>query len=153
MARPTGITFLGYILIVVGALTVVFGVTLARHSGSVTDMGVPPQYLALGPALGAVLIISGVLNAVIGWGLLRLFNWARVVMLVIAGFGVAGAALGILIGGGGQVGMDLQSLAAFAIDGVIIWYLLRPESKQAFGPRRPGGHPGVPPAEPPPPTV
>jgi hypothetical protein len=153
MARPTGITFLGGILIFVGALTVVVGVTLARHSGSIADMGIPPQFLALGPVLGAALIVSGIMNVVVGWGLLKLFNWARILMLVIAGLGVAGAAVGILIGGGGSVGMDLQSLVAFAIDGLIIWYLLKPESKQAFAPRRPGEQHGVPPAEPPMPPV
>jgi hypothetical protein len=147
--RPTGITILGYLLIVLGALTIILGVTLARHSGSLAAMGIPPQFLALGPALGAVLIVSGVINAAVGWGLLRLFNWARVVMLVIAGLGVVGAALGILSGGPGQIAADVQSLGAFAIDGLIIWYLLRPESRQAFAPRRPGEQHGVPPAEPP----
>lgn len=153
MARPNGITILSSILIVVGALTVIFGVVLMRHSGNLADMGVPPQFLALGAILGPALILSGILNAVVGWGLLKLFNWARVVMLVIAGFGVAGAALGILAGGGGQIGADIQSLVVFAIDGLIIWYLLRPESKQAFMARRPGEQHRVPPAEPPlPPT-
>jgi len=151
--RPTGITVLGYVLIGVGALTVILGITLARHSSSLGSLGIPPQFLALGPALGAALIGSGIVNAAVGWGLLKLFNWARVVMLVIAILGVAGAALGILSGGAGQIGADIQSLVAFAIDGLIIWYLLRPESKQAFMSRPPGGQHGVPPAEPPPPPT
>ena len=155
MTRPNGVTFLGYALIFLGSATAIFGVNLIRHPGSLTNMGIPPQYQALGASLGAVLVFSGILNAFIGWGLLKLFNWARIVMLVIAGFGVAGAALGILIGQGAQssIGMDIQSLGAFAIDGLIIWYLLRPESKQAFTPRRPGEQPGTPPLEPPAPPA
>src|SRR5580693_5334186 len=99
MARPTGITILGAIEMLGGICTVVLGVAFLRNPGALTDMGIPPEFLAVGPALGVVLIVSGIFSLAIGWGLLKLFNWARVVMMVISGLGLGGAALGILTSG------------------------------------------------------
>ena len=148
MARPTGITVLGGLQIFSGVTTTVLGVVFLRSPGSVSGMGIPPDFVALGPVLGVVLIISGVFNLVLGWGLLRLFNWARVVMVVIAALSLGGAAIGILVTHD-TIGMDLRRLLLFALYGVIVWYLLRPECKQAFTAHPPGRQPGAPPSEPP----
>ena len=67
------------------------------------------MFATLGAAAGALLIFSGILNLVVGWGLLKLLNWARVIMLVITGLSLVGSALGILLGGVMQeaLGMDV----------------------------------------------
>ena len=94
------------------------------------------MFATLGTAAGVLLIFSGILNLAVGWGLLKLLNWARVIMLAITGLSLVGSALGILLGGVMQeaLGMDVLRLLVFAIDALIIWYLLRPESKKAFTP-------------------
>ena len=155
MARPTGITVLGWFQIAGGVSAVILGVALARNPGAAADWGLPPAFGALGAAGGAIMIFYGIFNLVVGWGLLKLFNWARIVMLAIMGLGLAGSAAGILVGGVTHepVGVAALRLVAFAIDALIVWYLLRPESKQLFAPPPPPGHEpgaGVPPAEPPP---
>ena len=152
MARPTGITVLGVFQIVGGASTLLLGVGVLRNPGAAANWGLPPMFAALGAGAGALLIASGILNLAVGWGLLKLFNWARAIMLAITVFSLAGSALGILLGGVMQeaMAMDVLRLLVFAVDALIIWYLLRPESKRAFTPPPPGSQPGVPPAEPPP---
>jgi hypothetical protein len=151
MARPTPITILGAFQVVGGACTLFLGIGVLRNPGAATTWGLPPMFSALGTAAGALLIASGILNLAVGWGLLKLLNWARIVMLAITGLSLVGSAMGILLGGVMQeaVAMDVLRLGVFALDALIIWYLLRPESKQAFTPRAPSGQPGVPPAEPP----
>ncbi len=152
MARPTWITVLGGFQIFGGASTIILGVGVLRNPGTAASWGLPPMFATLGTAAGALLIFSGILNLVVGWGLLKLLNWARVIMLAITGFSLVGSALGILLGGVMQeaLGMDVLRLLVFAIDALIIWYLLRPESKKAFTPPpAAAAPPAVPPAEPP----
>jgi hypothetical protein len=154
MARPTGITFLSAILIFTGSCAAILGVSVLRNPGQL-DLWIPPEFLPIGPrALGAVLIFSGLLNLALGWGLLKLMNWARLAVLGIAGLSLIGATLGILTGGltHDPIGMDVRRLVVFAIYGLIVWYLLRPESTKAFTPRPRDDQPGVPPTEPPAPT-
>jgi hypothetical protein len=154
MTRPTGITVLGYFQIAGGISAVLLGVALARNPGAAADWGLPPAFGAIGAAGGAIMIVYGIFNLAVGWGLLKLFNWARIIMLAIMGLGLAGSAIGILVGGVTHepVGMAALRLLAFAIDALVVWYLLRPESKRAFTPPPPGQEPGTgaPPAEPPP---
>lgn len=152
MARPTGITVLGWFQIAGGVSAVVLGVAILRNPGATADWGLPPAFGALGAAGGAMMIFYGIFNLAVGWGLLKRLNWARIIMLAIMGLGLAGSALGILLGGVDHepVGIAGLRLLAFAIDALIVWYLLRPEIKGAFTPHAPGSQPpGAPPAEPP----
>jgi hypothetical protein len=151
MARPTAVTVLGCFQIVGGISTIGLGALVLRNPAGLADLGLPPAFATLGAAAGALLIFSGILNLAVGWGLLKLFNWARAIMLAITGLSLAGSAMGILIGGVMQeaLGMDVLRLGVFAVDALIIWYLLRPECKRAFTPPPPGQPPGAPPAEPP----
>ncbi len=154
MARPTGITVLGWFQIAGGISAVILGTALVRKPSAAADWGLPPAFGALGAAGGAIMIFYGIFNLAVGWGLLKLFNWARIIMLAIMGLGLAGSAAGILLGGVTHepVGMAGLRLIAFAIDALIVWYLLRPESKRAFTPPASGQQPGAgaPPDEPPP---
>jgi hypothetical protein len=148
MARPTGITVLGFFQIVGGFSTLFLGIAVLKHPGGAEQWGLPPMFNQLGPAGAILLLASGVLNLSVGWGLLKRMNWARLMMLVITGLSLAGSAVGILASGLMQeaIGMDVLRLAVFGVDALIIWYLLRPECKQAFAPTTPSQPPGVPPA-------
>lgn len=148
MARPLGVTILGALQIAGGVATTLAGVSIMRNPSSASALGLPPEFVALGSSVGILLVVSGVMNLVVGWGLLKRQNWARVVMLVITALSAGGAALGILTSGVARepIGTDVLRLGVFAIDGLIVWYLLRPESKTAFTPHPPGQ---TPPVEPP----
>ncbi len=81
-------------------------------------------------------LVLGVLYIVLGVGLLKLANWARLVTLV---FAALGALLHVLRLFHSMVHPHLFMFHAFwsvmmtAICVLIIWYLLQPNVKQAFG--------------------
>jgi hypothetical protein len=90
-------------------------------------------FAGLGAAVGVVLLIFAVLYAVVGWGLLKLKEWARIVTLVLAGLGVLGALFG-LVGAFTHFAVFILfwTVVRLAIAGWIIWYLLQPNVKAAF---------------------
>jgi hypothetical protein len=65
----------------------------------------------------------------VGSGMMKLKNWARVVTLVLAALSVL-SGIGIFVG---THGLIFMSLLRVAIAAWIIWYLLQPEVKTAFG--------------------
>jgi uncharacterized membrane protein (DUF2068 family) len=88
---------------------------------------------ALGAAAGVFIIIIGGVAALVGFGLWKLKEWARIVSIVLAGISAALQLLGLL--------GSLAHFNAFAViwgvfwvavDAFIIMYLLKPEVKAAF---------------------
>lgn len=75
-----------------------------------------------------LMIISGIVSIIIGWGLWNLFNWARIGAIVFSGFGVLS----------GLISAFAQPYFAFeiVINLLIIWYLMRADVLQAFGMKR-----------------
>jgi uncharacterized membrane protein (DUF2068 family) len=124
--------FLGAAFLLCGTLLAV-GISVAglslRHAG-------PMMLLAgVGVVGGTVLAIFAALAVLIGWGLWTLRNWARVVAIVLAAGGILVALPGLFAMGvmhWGMMGWG-GSLFRLAINGLIIWYLLQPHVKQAFG--------------------
>lgn len=139
MDRPVGVTVLavlsiafGIVIGLIGVLALLWGAVISR--GSVDSWGLN-KFFAIGGAVIAV-ICFGVtaVYAVIGRGLLKLQNWARVVSIVFAALGLLSLPLG-LINLHGQVHplVGLRILASVAIDIWVLIYLFRPHVKQAFG--------------------
>ncbi len=150
MSRPTGVTVLGFLQLAGGISTVLLGLVFLQGPAAVEKWGLPPFVTNMGAAGGTALIVAGVLNLVVGWGLLKLWGWARTVLLVLTALSLAGSAMGILLGGvvHEPLGTDVLRLLVFMIDALIVWYLLRPECKQAFtrpasGPPPTAGEPQV----------
>jgi len=90
----------------------------------------------LGAAAGVMIIICGGVSALIGFGLLKLKGWARIVSIVLYGISAALQLLGLL---GSLAHFNafavIWSVFWIAVDAFIIWYLLKPEVKAAFQPR------------------
>jgi hypothetical protein len=141
MARPVGVTILGILQIVGGVFVGLLAVVVSRAPGMLANAGIPAGLAGVGAAGLTVLIVSGLLNVAVGVGLLRLFPWAWWVMMALTLLSLASSALGILAGGvaQGALGGDGLRLIVFAIDAVIVWYLLRPEIKRMFFPAAPRG--------------
>ena len=78
-------------------------------------------------------LLMGALGALVGWGLLRLNNWARRTAAIVAALGVAAVIPRV----SGDV-LNLQSgnliWSGFGIASrmVIVWYLYQPSVKDAF---------------------
>lgn len=76
---------------------------------------------------GIALIAMGVLDYFIGRGLLKLQNWARIVVSVFAVLGIVGSISNL------STGAYATGIFSLALSGLIAWYMLiRKETKKAF---------------------
>jgi hypothetical protein len=138
MERPTGVTILA-VLAFIGAGLLVFAALGAMLMGGVmlSRMGAGPIGVlgGVGVAVAAVIfLVIAVLYVVMGVGLLKVQNWARILTIVLVGLGALAQALGVL----GALAHFHPFLFVWraifvAIDVWIIVYLLKPHVKQAFG--------------------
>lgn len=132
--RPTGVTLIGILFVILGVLNVFSGLPLLF-----IPLPDPFSGLTIVPALIAILF--AVLYIAIGWGLLQLKAWARtgaIVLSIIALLGyLAGGVLliagfdleGVRIGFTG-VGLGLVLLAI--IPALCCWYLFKPDIRALF---------------------
>ena len=139
MERPTGVTVLAVLLMIFAAFAVFAGLSLlvlGLGGGTALQMrgastGMSAMMAGMGALGGVFLLALAAVYVVLGVGLLKLLNWARVVTLVL---GLLFAAIGLLTAViHFRAALLLWQLCVVAIDAWIIWYLLRPDVKQAFG--------------------
>lgn len=139
MQRPTGVTILAVLAFCGAGLLVIFALisllggavvsTLASsRMGSIAGMGVA--------VLGIFLLFFAVVDLVIGVGLLKLKNWARIVTVIICVLALLSTVLSILNPFHVHVFFFfflIRRLVFAAIYAWILWYLFQPHVKQAFG--------------------
>jgi len=100
--RPLGVSLIGGFELFISGLLVLLVITailgmgvLGAILGSTSGMGGPAM-----PFLAGAEMIAGFIvlfpSALFGWNLLRMREWARIVTVVLAVLGTAGAALGLL---------------------------------------------------------
>ena len=143
MGRPTGVTiisilcFIGAAFCVLGGILMIAGggfmASLMNQQGGQGSAGAAGILAGLGAAVGVGIIIVGGVYALVGMGLWKLKEWARITSIVLLGIGIALQALGLL---GSLSHFNLfsvvWSLFWIAVDAFVIWYLLKPEVKAAF---------------------
>jgi len=118
------------------AVAVHHGIASMQHDGTYGGTWFLGSALmgALGTFLGMILLVLGVLYIVLGVGLLKLHNWARLVTLVFTALGALLHVLRLM-----RYMAHFMMIHAFfnviviAICVLIIWYLLQPDVKRAFG--------------------
>jgi len=139
MERPTGVTVLAVLSYIGCGLLVIFAICSVVFSSFIAAL------LKDNPMGGTIAAGVGVVSAVLflcialfaaalGWGLWNLKNWARIVTLVITG-------IRILLGSYSAIYSLLHFnvlalvfiIIVVGINGLIFWYLLQPDVKQAFG--------------------
>lgn len=138
--KPVGVIVLA-IMDWVGAglmalVALALGVGLSVLGVMLHKPGLGATLAAVGALGGVVVLIIAAVAAFLGWGMWTLRNWARVVTIVLAALGFLGSVSGFVYSGAlhafaGVVWIWL--LVRVAVNGIIIWYLLQPEVKQAFG--------------------
>jgi hypothetical protein len=143
MNRPTGVTviailyFIGAAFCILGGLGMILGgsfiagiISQSQASGSGAGAGI---MAGLGAALGIGFLIGAAIAALLGWGLMKLKEWARITAIVFAGLGIFFGVLGFF---GALLHFAIVLLfwvvVRLAINGCILWYLLKPEVKVAF---------------------
>jgi len=138
MQRPSGVTaiavldFIGAAGCLMGALA--FGALTGLVAGNPTSS--MARFAGVGGAAGAaIFLLFAALSIVIGVGLLKLRNWARLLSIFFALLGVVLIFIGFV--------MTLAHLNIFSLfvdalflvlNGWIAWYLLSAKAKQAFAP-------------------
>ena len=138
MKRPTGVSILSLLFIVLGVFSVVGGAgmlvvlkdfksmyPMIREQIKEFDETITPEMLENVLRVTSVLMLtSGIISIVIGWGLWNMFNWARIGAIVFSGFGVLS----------GLISAFAQPFFAFEIvvNLLVIWYLMKSEIIQAF---------------------
>jgi hypothetical protein len=142
MGRPVGVTILAILDFIGAAFCLLGGIGMILGGGFIATMmsqqgqgsaGAAGLLAGLGAAAGVFIIVMGGVCALVGFGLWKLKGWARIVTIVLTGISAAFQLLGLL---GSFAHFNLfavvWSLFWVAIDGLIIWYLLKPEVKAAF---------------------
>ena len=152
--RPLGVTIIAILRIIGGIILLLGGiglVTIAPFVGqmnvnttsSTTDNGVPVTpngtginlsnnptsflfFAALIGIIGSILIDLGIASFVVAWGLLKGKGWAWTVTIIITIISLVFNALSIVSG-------NIGAIVGIIIDGVIIYYLYRPNVKSYFG--------------------
>jgi len=129
---PAGVTAIAIVFFLAAAYLGLIGVVMLASPGAVSmAMGAP---LLSGLELGGpymFLLMAGV-GVLIGWGLLRLNNWARWAAIVVAFIGVV-----MLIPGVSAAAVDLRASLLWGGLGIIVrvmivWYLFQAPAKEAF---------------------
>ncbi len=141
MQRPAGVSilavlaFVGAGLLVLGALAMFLGGVLISGSSSY------PQFGALAGigsvVLGVIVLGFAALDVIVGVGLWKLQNWARILTIVLIGVGFLGSVLSLLSPFGHAhfffFAFLIRRLIVAAIYAWILVYLFKPHVKQAFG--------------------
>jgi hypothetical protein len=138
--KPVGVVVLA-IMDWVGAgllalMALALGVGLSVVGVMLHRPGMGATLAAVGALGGVVVLIMAAVAALLGWGLWTLQNWARLVTIVLAALGFLGSVSGFLYTGAMHsfAGVFwIWLLVRVAVNGIIVWYLLQPEVKQAFG--------------------
>jgi uncharacterized membrane protein (DUF2068 family) len=139
MQRPTGVTILA-ILWFIGAGILVISALVAFAGGSLLAQmlknapGMGNLAGGLVAVVGVIALMFAALYAVTGYGLWALKNWGRILALVLTAIGLLLTLVG-LAAVFANFGMSLLiwQIIRIAICAWIIWYLLQPTVKQAFG--------------------
>ena len=136
MNRPAGVTILAVLEFIGAACLALLGVLVIVGAGagflgsmSQGQGGMGGLMAMLGGALAVFLFVFAAIGGLVGWGLLTLKNWARIVQIVFSALGVLGTLFGLVhFSSAMMVGFVIR----LAINGLIIWYLLQPNVAAAF---------------------
>jgi hypothetical protein len=133
--RPMGITILAILGIIGGVLGILGGCSVVAGGALIGAMGAQAgvNEAAAGGGLlsvyGIVILLIAVADIVFGIGAWTLKPWAWMLGLVLQGLNVV-IALVSIVAGWSTFGSQIIGLA---INAVIIYYLMTPDVKKAFG--------------------
>jgi hypothetical protein len=143
--RPTGVTIIGALDIIGGIIMLILGAFLIVAAAVIPNLssldenaarqledqlrptGIPVQLL--GPILGTIagiMIAIGIASIVVAIGLLKGKGWAWTLTMVLSFIGIAVALVEIAFA-------NFGGIANLVINGVILYYLFRPNVKAYFG--------------------
>jgi hypothetical protein len=141
MVRPTGVTIIAVCSFVGAGFGVLAGIAMIAGGGFMATFlnqqgepsGLAGLMAGLGAVFGVICLVFAALYILVGSGLWKLKEWARIVTIILVAISACFQALGLL---GSVAHFNIISFVWsgfwLAVDGLIIWYLLKPEVKAAF---------------------
>jgi hypothetical protein len=140
MQRPTGVTIIAILGFVLSVVAGVEGLLILVQGGELFGPGMSFYYG--GAFAGLVLLAGAALVIITCIGLLKLWEWARILAIVLNAAHLVVAALGLMdafrhLHTPFFVGVMLRHIVMLAIGIWIIVYLIQPKVKQAFRPSAP----------------
>jgi len=141
MERPIGVTILAVLEFISAGFILLLGLLLTVGLSALGAMGrggeggsVLGMLAALGAAAGVLVMILAIIPLVIGIGLWKLKNWARIVVIVFSVLGLVSNLFGVI---GGVSAGEMVSLSSgvigLGINVLVLWYMQQAHVKQAFG--------------------
>jgi len=128
--RPVGITILSIISFIIGGLSILLGIGIMTLSGFLIAMlRIPPIGFLISSIvaiIGIGIIIIGILGILVGWGLLRGKNWARIISIIAS---IISFVIGIFLLITPGYGFGILNILASTI---IIYYLTRDHVREYF---------------------
>jgi hypothetical protein len=143
MNKPAGVIVLAILYFIGAAFLLLAGIGFVIGGGAIAAMlsqqsqaGANPLAAMmgfLGAGVGIFFLVMGAVDLIVGIGLIKLKNWARITAIV---FTAIGACLQLLMLIGSLAHFNIVAMVfpviVLAIQALIIWYLLKPEVKAAF---------------------
>jgi len=138
--RPTGVTVLGVLAILIGLGGIVFGGLLVLAAAVISTLNIAASYPQLSgfssgtiaiflAALGVVLLIIGILYLVTGIGFFGGKGWAWTIGMIVSVLSIIANIVQAIISPSGVGG----AIVSIIIPLIIIYYLTRPHVKIFFG--------------------
>ncbi len=128
--RPTGVTVLGILSIIIGALNLIGGIMLFAlgpvFQSAMMSKGMVPSMVHVFGAFGAIGIVFGAVYILIGYGLLNGMSWSWWLTVIFSAIGVVLDIVFVVLG-------VIPALLGAIINGIILYYFLQPHVKYYFG--------------------
>ena len=133
MERPTGVTWTAAAFLLVAAYLSILGILMLASPGSVSMAAGAPLLGGLELAGPYMFLLVAAVAGAIGYGLLRLNNWARRLAIVAA---FAGVVMLIPQVSGAVISLRAEPLifggAGVIVRVMILWYLFQEPVKESF---------------------
>ena len=113
-SRPLGVTIIA-ILAAIGGVGAI--------SSGLAVMALIPIF---GIIIGGILIVIGLANFAVAYGLWKGLKWAWIITLIVS-------VIGIVVGLGSLAVRDTASIFHIIVNAIVIYYLYRPNVKAFFG--------------------
>lgn len=158
--RPTGVTIIAILMIIGGILTLIGGIALVivgplisqytvSETSSTFEDNMYPNFNStdISSTRNVLSIFSGflsiigigltalaIVNFIVAWGLLKGKGWAWSISVIVT---IISLVIGIIFvvfnGVAGDISSIIGQIVGVVINGIILWYLYRPNVKSYFG--------------------
>jgi len=136
MQQPAGVTAVAVLFFVAAGYLFLLGMVMLVHAGVVSMRLGAPLLHGLEVAGPYMFLLAAVGGAAIGWGLLRLNNWARRVGVIVAMLGIVMLIPSVSAAATGFGGALFWSGLGIAVRAAVTWYLWQGWVVEKFVKRR-----------------